>query len=161
MPSFDIVNALQMNEVDNALNQANKELVQRYDFKGSNSTIELKDKEIVIESSDDYKVQASLDVLQTKWVKRGLSLKSMDPQKIEPASGGRARQKVKLLDGIETEKAKELVKLIKETKLKIQVAIQGDMVRVTGKKKDDLQEAIQTIKGFNFSLPITFTNFRE
>lgn len=161
MPSFDIVNEIDFAEVDNALNQANKELTQRFDFKGSNTTIERKDKEIMVNSADDYKVQAAVDVLQAKLAKRSVSLKSLELGKVEPAASGRAKQNIKVLEGIEKDKAKELIKTIKDSKLKVQASIQGETVRVTGKKRDDLQEVITLLKGLDFSLPLQFNNFRD
>lgn len=161
MPSFDIVSELNMQEVDNALAQTSKEIQQRYDFKDSNSKIVRDDKTIKIDSTDDSKVAAVYDVLQSKLVKRGVSLKSTEAKKVEPAAGGRAKQEILLKDGLESENAKEIVKIIKDLKLKVQPSIQGDSVRVTGKKRDDLQEAIAAIKAVDFKLPLQFNNFRE
>jgi uncharacterized protein YajQ (UPF0234 family) len=161
MPSFDIVSQLNMQEVDNAVAQTSKEILQRYDFKDSNSKIVREEKVIKIDSTDDSKVAAVYDVLQSKLVKRGVSLKSVEPKKVEPAAGGRAKQEVVLKDGIESENAKEIVKIIKDLKLKVQPTIQGDTVRVTGKKRDDLQEAIAAIRGADYKLPLQFNNFRD
>ncbi len=161
MPSFDVVNQLMMIEVDNAINQANKEVSQRYDFKGTISSIERKEKEINIQSSDEYKVKACLDVLESKLVKRSISLKSLDKGKIEPAASGRSKQLIKLKDGIDQDNAKSLVKLIKDSKLKVQAAIQGEVVRVSSKSKDDLQATITLLKGKDFVLPLQFINFRD
>jgi cyclic-di-GMP-binding protein len=161
MPSFDIVSKLDLAEVDNALNQATKELGQRYDFKGTDTKLTRAEKVLTLESADEYKLKAAYDVLQSKLVKRGVSLKSLKENKIEPASKGRARQTFDLLDGIDGEKSKELVKKIKDSKLKVQASYQDQQVRVTGKKKDDLQEAIALVKGMDFSLPLQFMNFRD
>lgn len=161
MPSFDIVSELNMQEVDNAVMQTSKEIQQRYDFKDSNSKIVREDKLIKIDSTDDSKVAAVYDVLQSKLAKRGVSLKSIEPKKSEPAAGGRAKQEITLKDGLESENAKEIVKIIKDLKLKVQPSIQGDTVRVSGKKRDDLQEAIAAIKGVDFKLPLQFNNFRD
>ncbi len=161
MPSFDIVSQLNMQEVDNAVSQTSKEIQQRYDFKDTNSKILREAKLIKIDSTDDSKVAAVYDVLQSKLVKRGVSLKSVEPKKVEVASGGRAKQEIVLKDGIESENAKEIVKIIKDLKLKVQPSIQGDTVRVTGKKKDDLQEAIVAIRGADYKLPLQFNNFRD
>lgn len=161
MPSFDIVNTVDMMEVDNAVSQANKEVGQRFDFKGSNTSIVRKEKEITIESADDYKVKATVEVLQSKLVKRNVSIKVLKLGTIEPAAGGRARQKVTIQEGIETEKAKEIVKFIKDKKLKVQASIQSDAVRVTGKSKDELQEVMGHIRGMDFPLPLQFNNFRD
>lgn len=165
MPSFDVVSEINMQEVDNAVNQAIKEIQQRYDFKGSKSEITLdktKEKEAVtVLADDDYKHKAIIDIIQSKFIKRNLSLKSLDYGKVEQASGGMLRQVIKLKQGIPGEKAKEIVKVIKDTKMKVQASIQGDKVRVEGKKRDDLQEVIQLLKGKDFDLPLQFGNFRE
>ncbi|MCB1197151.1 MAG: YajQ family cyclic di-GMP-binding protein [Deltaproteobacteria bacterium] len=161
MPSFDIVNELNMNEVDNAVNQAAKEIQQRYDFKGSNSTVEREEKIIKINSQDEAKVNAVIDVLQSKMAKRGISIQSLDIGKVEPAGGGRAKVEIKLKEGIDKEQAKNIVKKIKDTKLKVQPSIQGDTVRVSGKKIDDLQEVIGFLKGEELSIPVDFQNFRD
>ena len=161
MPSFDIVSNIEMNEVDNAIHQSNRELLQRFDFKGSNTEIKRDKENITIESADEYKVQAAVDVFQGKLVKRGVSLKSLELKNIEPAAGGRARQSGALKEGIDTPRAKELVKIIKDTKMKVQASIQGELVRVTGKKRDDLQEVIALLEKNDFSLPLQFINFRE
>lgn len=160
--SFDVVSELDLQEVDNAVNQAVKEIVNRYDLKKSGTTIELDrdQSSIEVESENDYTLGASVDVLQSKVVKRGISLKALDMGKVEPASSGRARQSIGLKQGIATEKGKEIVKVLKATKLKVGVSIQGDSVRVSGKNKDDLQEAIAVIKGEDFGLPVQFVNYR-
>ncbi|MCB0271679.1 MAG: YajQ family cyclic di-GMP-binding protein [Bdellovibrionales bacterium] len=161
MPSFDIVNELNMNEVDNAVNQAAKEIIQRYDFKGTDSSIVREDKIIKINSIDESKVNAAYDVLQSKLTKRGISLKSLKPGKVEPAANGRAKQEVTLVDGIDQEQAKSIVKMIKDKKMKVQSSIQGESVRVTGKKKDDLQEVIGFLREAELSIPVNFQNFRD
>lgn len=161
MPSFDIVSQLNMAEVDNAIMQTSKEIQQRYDFKDSNSKIVREDKLVKIDSTDESKVNAVYDVLQSKLVKRNVSLKSVEPKKVEPAGGGRAKQEITLKDGIESEQAKEIVKIIKDLKLKVQTSIQGDAVRVTGKKKDDLQEAMAAIRSTDYKIPLQFNNFRD
>ena len=161
MPSFDVVSQIDMQEVDNALNQARKEIEQRYDFKDSKTEITLDKEGLVVNSSDDYKVKAAVEVLQSKLVRRNVSLKALVPGKIEPAGGSRAKQLIKLQQGIETEKARAIVKAIKDAKLKVQSQIQGDQVRVTGKKRDDLQTAIALLKQEDFGLPLQFINFRD
>lgn len=161
MPSFDIVSTVDLAEVDNAINQANKELTQRFDFRGTKSEIRREELVITIDSSDDYKVKASYDVLQSKLVKRQVSLKSVQPGTIEAASGGRARQKLDLIQGIEQEKAREIIKKIKASKIKVQAAIQGDELRISGKKRDELQETIALVKGLDMPLPLQFVNFRD
>lgn len=165
MPSFDIVSEINMQEVDNAVNQAKKEIEQRYDFKGSKSEIKLekeKGKEaITVLADDDYKLKAIVDILQSKFVKRAISVKSLDYGKAEPASGSMVRQVIKLKMGIPTEKAKEIIKIIKDTKLKVQAQIMEEQVRVTGKNIDDLQELIALLKGKDLDLPLQFGNFRQ
>ena|SRR3989304_1093940 len=165
MPSLDIVSEIDMQEVDNAVNQARKEIEQRYDFKGSKSEINLekeKEKEgITVLADDDYKLKAIIDILQSKFIKRGISIKSLDYGKAEAASGSMVRQVIKLKNGIPTEKAKEIIKIIKETKLKVQSQIQEEQVRVTGKNIDDLQEIIALLKGKELDIPLQFENFRQ
>lgn len=165
MPSFDIVSEIDMQEVDNAVNQARKEIEQRYDFKGSKSEINLekeKEKEgITVLADDDYKLKAIIDILQSKFIKRGISIKSLDYGKAEAASGSMVRQVIKLKNGIPTEKAKEIIKIIKDTKLKVQSQIQEEQVRVTGKNIDDLQEIIALLKGKELDIPLQFENFRQ
>ncbi len=162
MPTFDVVSQLNLQEVDNALNQARKEIVQRYDFKDSATVIDWDKKEkISIESADEFKVKAVDDVLREKLARRQVALKAIDFGKIEPGPNGRAKQEIKLKQGIDSEKAREIVKLVKETKLKVQAQIMGDQVRISGKKRDDLQAALQTIRGRDFELPLQFVNFRD
>ena len=161
MPSFDIVSELDHHEVDNAVNQANRELAQRYDFKGTESSIEKTEEGLVIRSNSEGRLDAARDVLETKMVRRKVSLKSLDPQKAQPAGGSTWRQLIHLKEGIAKDKAKEIVKAIKDGKLKVQGSIQGDVVRVTGKKRDDLQSCIAMLKEGDFDLPLKFKNFRD
>ena len=147
MPSFDVVSKVDWHEVDNALGQARKELAQRYDFKGTDTKVELSDGALLIESADDYKVGAALEVVEGKLAKRKVPLGALQRGKVEPAAGGRARQKIDIRCGIDADCGRAIVKLAKKTKLKVQVAIQGDSVRVSGKKRDDLQEVIAIRKG--------------
>lgn len=162
MPSFDIVVEVNLQEVDNAINQAQKELAQRYDFKGSKSKIEWdKKKEISVIGDDDYKLKAVIDVLQSKMVKRGISIKNLTYGAQESAFEGTVRQKITLQQGIPAEKAKEINRMIKDAKLKVQSQMQDEQVRVTGKKRDDLQEAIGLVKKADLGLDLQFTNFRE
>lgn len=162
MPSFDIVSKTDVQEVDNAVNQAIKEMQQRYDFKGSKSEIKWEKKEeITILADDDAKLRAINDILQTKLVKRGVSLKSLEYGKEEDASGSMKRQVIKIRQGIQSEKAKEITKLIKDLKLKVQTQIMEDMIRVTGKKIDDLQEAIQALKAKDLGISLQFVNMRS
>lgn len=158
--SFDIVSKTDMQEVSNAIQQAQKELAQRFDFKGSKSSIELTAEEIVLVSDDEGKLRSVKDILESKLVKRGVSLKALDYAVLEQAAGGTVRQKAKIVQGIEIEKAKAIVKAIKEAKLKVQASIQSDQVRVTGRAKDDLQKAMAIVKGNDYGVPLQFTNYR-
>lgn len=161
--SFDIVSEVDLQEVRNAVQQATKEVMQRYDLKSTNSSITFDDKEpsLTLESADEYSIQAVKGVLIERLVRRGVSTKALSWAPIEPAAGGRVRQRVDLQQGIPTEKAKEIVKRIKQTKLKVQAAIQGDAVRVTGAKRDDLQAAMALIRKDLADHPLSFNNFRD
>ncbi len=162
MPSFDVVSQLDLQEVDNALNQARKEVAQRYDFKDTATVIDWDKKEkITVDSADEFKVKAVDDVLREKLAKRQVSLKAVDFGKVEPGHAGRAKQEIKLKQGIDADRSREIVKLVKDRKLKVQAQIMGDQVRVSGKKRDDLQAAITAIRARDFDLPLQFINFRE
>jgi cyclic-di-GMP-binding protein len=161
MPSFDIVSKVDMQEVDNAVNQTIKEIAQRYDFKGSKSEVTLEKDAIRILADDDFRLKAIIDILQSKCIKRGISIKSLDYGKAEIASGGMVRQNIAIRQGIAKEKGKDLCAIIKETKLKVQAQIQEDQVRVTGKNIDDLQEIIQLLKGKELDVELQFINFRS
>ena len=161
MPSFDVVSQVNLQEVDNAVNQARKEIGQRYDFKDTRTELAWDKKAITIVSESEFKVKAVVDVLQSKLVRRGVSLKSLKYGPIEPAAGGRARQVIEIQQGIAPERAREIVKVIKDSKLKVQAQIQADQVRVSGKKKDDLQEVIGLLREQDFGLPLQFVNFRD
>jgi uncharacterized protein YajQ (UPF0234 family) len=159
--SFDIVSKTDPQEIANAIQQAKKELQTRFDFKGSKSEIDMKDEEIVLISDDEVKLKSVRDILEDKMVKRKVALKALDYQKVEAASLGTVRQHIKIVQGIESEKAKAIVKAIKDVKIKVQASIQGDQVRVTGKNKDDLQKAIQLVKERDFGIPLQFVNYRS
>jgi uncharacterized protein YajQ (UPF0234 family) len=162
MPSFDIVIKADLQEVDNALNQARKEIAQRYDFRGSKSRIEWDKKaEITLHSDDDFKLRALLDVVKEKLVRRGVSVKNVKTSDPVPDAGGLVRQTLSLQIGVPKETAKEIVKLIKQTKLNVQGAIQEDQVRVTGKKRDDLQAVIRMVKDTELGYEFSFVNMRE
>ena len=161
MPSFDIVSTVEMQEVDNAVNQTIKEIGQRYDFKGSKSEVTLEKDAIRIIADDDFRLKAVVDILQSKCIKRGISLKALQYGKAEPASGGLVRQLVTLQQGISKEKGKEIIALIKENKLKVQAQIMEDQVRVTGKNRDDLQDVIKLLKGKDLGIELQYVNFRE
>ena len=159
--SFDVVSNVDLQEVRNAVNQADKEIVNRYDLKKAAVSLSLEGEEITLEAADEYSLNQALEVLKTKMVRREVQLKSLRYGKVEPASGGRARQKITLQQGIPTETAKKLVAEIKQRKLKVQAAIQGDTVRVSGKNRDDLQTVIAALKSLDLDIPLTFTNYRS
>jgi len=161
MASFDVVSKLEMHEVENAVQQAKKEVGQRYDFRGTNASIEKSDAGITIKADGEGRVEAALSVLRDKLVKRKVPLLALDPQPVEPGAGKGYRQLVKLKQGVEKDKAKEIVKVIKASKMKVQASIQGDLVRVTGKKRDDLQAAISLLKESDLGLPLQYENFRD
>jgi len=161
VPSFDAVSQVDLQEVENALNQTRKEVGQRYDLKDTKTEITWDKKEIVITSTDDFKVQAVVDVLQSKLVRRGVPLKNLEYGKVEPAAGGRARQTITVRQGIDTEKARAIVKRVKASGVKVQAQILEDQVRVSGKKRDDLQTVIQMLKAEDFGLALQFVNPRD
>jgi uncharacterized protein YajQ (UPF0234 family) len=161
MPSFDIVSQVEMQEVRNAVDQASRELVNRYDFKGTKTTVMLSEEGIIVESSADGRLEAAVDVLKSKLVKRQVSLKSIAGGEPKEIGGGRYKAIFTLNEGIAQDAAKDLVKDIKDMKLKVQVQIQGDQLRVSGKKRDDLQEVIAAIRGLEFRLPLQYINFRD
>ena len=162
MPTFDITSTVAMQEVRNATDQASREVGQRYDFKDTNSSIELSEESINIESSSDDRLNALRTVLEEKLVKRKVSLKALNQLQVEDASGGRRRQTIALTSGINSEKSKEINKFIKGIGLKgIQSQTQGDQVRVSGKKRDDLQAVINAVKDNDFGIPLQFGNFRD
>lgn len=161
MPSFDIVSKVDMQEVDNAVNQTIKEITQRYDFKGSKSEITQEKDTVKLLSEDDFRLKAIVDILQSKFIKRGISVKALQYGKVENASGGMVRQVITIQQGISKEKGKEINNVIKETKLKVQSQIQDDQLRVTGKNIDDLQEVIQLLKGKDLGVELQFVNFRQ
>lgn len=160
--SFDIVSEVNLQEIDNATNQARKEIAQRYDFKGSKSSIELdlKEKKITVASDDDFKLKAVIDILQTKLIKRGVPIKALDYGPVEGAAGGTVRQVIALRQGIDKENAKLLVKMIKDTKRKVQAQIMDDQVRVSGRVKDDLQAVMAMVRDAELKFAVQFTNYR-
>lgn len=161
MPSFDIVSEINRQEVDNAVSQTAKEIAARYDFKGSKSKIVPEKEGLQLLADDEFKMKAVVDILQSKLIKRGLNLKSFEFGKMEPGPDGLTKSFVKIIAGISQEKAKEIVKIVKETKLKVQASIQGEQVRVAGGKRDDLQLVMAHLRSQNFSLPLQFTNYRD
>jgi uncharacterized protein YajQ (UPF0234 family) len=159
--SFDVVSKVDMAEVTNAVTQAMKEIGQRFDFKGSKSNITQEKDALVVVSDDEYKLKSVVDVLQNKLVKRGVPIRNLTYGKVESALAGTVRQRIALQQGIPTDKAKEIVKAIKEAKLKVQASIQSDQVRVSGKSRDDLQTTISLLKGKDFGIELQFDNYRS
>lgn len=159
--SFDIVSQIDLAEVNNALNQTIKEVRQRFDFKGSHADVVLEKNELVLSAEDETKLRNMNDILQQKLVRRGVPLKAFTYGKIEPAAGSSVRQRAAIQEGIPQDKAKEVVKFIKDTKVKVQASIQGDVVRVSGRDRDTLQEVIAKLKDKDFGIHMTFTNYRS
>jgi len=158
--SFDVVSKLDMQEVANAVAQTVKEVGQRYDFKGSKTEIKEEKESLVITTDDEFRFKQVRDILETKMVKRGIDIKALDYGTITPSAGGTVRCEIKLKSGIPSDTAKSIVKAIKDRKMKVQAAIQGEQVRVSGKKRDDLQEVIQLLRSQDFGLPLQFVNYR-
>lgn len=160
--SFDVVSQIEMPEVNNAIQQAMKEITTRYDLKDSKTRIELneKEKKIAMSSADDFKLKAAAEILQSKMVKRGVPIKNLAYGPVQPSAGASVKQEVTLTSGIPIEKARDIVKKIKDSKLKVQAAIQGDLVRVSGKDRDTLQQVIQLLKGSDFAIDLQFINYR-
>jgi uncharacterized protein YajQ (UPF0234 family) len=161
MPSFDIVSKTDLAEVDNALNNLQREITQRFDFKGSNSKIERKESELTINADDDMKLRQLQEMLKGHLTRRQVDAGVLDFKDPEKAAGQSVRQTVRVRQGIEQDLAKKVVKAIKDSKMKVQVAIQGDELRVTGKKRDDLQSTIELVKKLNLGLPLQYVNFRD
>jgi uncharacterized protein YajQ (UPF0234 family) len=158
--SFDIVSKIDLQEVSNAIQQALKEVHTRFDLKDSKSNIELEKEDIVLHSSDEYKLKAVNDILQQKLVKRGVSLKGLTYGPVESAAGGTSKRKVTMQQGIVIEKAREIVKLVKDSKKKAQASIQGDLVRISSKDRDTLQDVIGMLRQHDFGIDLQFTNYR-
>jgi cyclic-di-GMP-binding protein len=158
--SFDVISKVDLQEVKNAIAQAMKEISTRFDLKGTGSNVDLAGEELVLTSSDEFKLKSVRDVLEGRLVKRGVPLKALTWGKVDEALGGTVRQTVSMQKGIPTEKAREIVKLIKGTKLKVQAAIQGDQVRISGKNKDDLQSVIRLLRETDLGIDMQFTNYR-
>ena len=161
MPSFDITSEVNKVELKNAIEQSNKEVTNRFDFKGSDARIEQNELQLTVYADDDFKLKQVMDVFQGKCAKRGVDVRALDPKDAEKISGNKMKQLVDVKNGIEQEMAKRIVKLIKEAKIKVQASIQGDAVRVSGAKKDDLQAAIQLVKASVKEIPLQFQNFRD
>ena len=160
MPSFDVVSEVDMHEANNAVDQANREVGTRFDFRGSDASFKLADSIILLETESDFQLQQMLDILNNKLVKRGIDIACLDIDEPE-ITGQRAHQKVTLRQGIEQSLAKKIVKMVKEKKMKVQAAVQGEQVRITGKKRDDLQAVIAMLKDADLGLPLQYTNFRD
>ena len=157
--SFDVVSQVDMQEMDNAVNQTKKEIAQRYDFRGSDASIELEEKCIKLAAEDEYKLNAIIDILRARMAKRGIPLRCLELGKVEPATKGTVRQTLNILQGIPKEKAKAII-AVKATKLKVTAQMQDDQVRISGAKKDDLQAVIQTLKAGDFGVDLQFINMR-
>ena len=161
MPSFDVVCELDLQEVDNAIHQTHRELGNRFDFKGTKFEVRREENTIHLLAQDDFKLRALVEILQERLAKRQVPLKAIQPGTPEPGPMGTAKQKLDLQQGIVTDKAREIVKLVKESKLKVQAAVQGAQVRITGKKRDDLQSVITLLRGKDLDLAMQFVNFRD
>ncbi|MEO5655479.1 MAG: YajQ family cyclic di-GMP-binding protein [Nitrosospira sp.] len=161
MPSFDIVSEVDKHEVKNAIDQVNKEVTTRFDYKGSDARVEQADYTLTIYADDDFKLSQILDILMAKLAKRGVDVRCLDEGKSEKISGNKVKQQVTVKTGVESELAKKIIRLIKDSKLKVQASIQGEAVRISGAKRDTLQEAIQLVKKSITEFPLQFQNFRE
>ena len=161
MPSFDIVSEVNQVEVRNALDQANKELGTRFDFKGSDARVELADKTLTLHADDDFKLKQVTDILTAKLTKRGVDLRALQYGAIEKVSGNKVKQVVTVRAGVETDLAKRIVRMLKDSRLKVQASIQGDAVRVSGAKRDDLQSAIALVRAQVTDFPLQYANFRD
>src|SRR3954471_2973556 len=161
MPSFDIVSEVNKVELKNAVDQANKEVANRFDFRGSDARIEQNELVLTLYADDDFKLKQVADLFMTKCAKRGVDVRAFDPQSIERIGGDKVKQPVNVRSGIEQERAKQIVKLVKDSKLKVQASIQGSAVRVSGAKKDDLQTVIQFLRKSVTDIPVQFSNFRD
>ncbi len=161
MPSFDITSEVNKVELRNAIDQCNKEVANRFDFKGSDARIEQAELTLTVYADDDFKLKQLMDVFTGKCAKRGVDVRALEPKDVEKISGDKVKQTVEVKNGIESEQAKKIAKLIKDAKLKVQASIQGTAVRVSGAKKDDLQAAIQLVKKSVAEIPLQFQNFRD
>ncbi|MBU2711735.1 YajQ family cyclic di-GMP-binding protein [Zooshikella harenae] len=160
MPSFDIVSEVDLHELNNAVDQANRELDKRYDFRGVEASYKLQDETVSLTADADFQLQQMIDLLQTRMVKRGIDIKCLEV-KDHYGSGKQVKQDITVKQGLDKDTCKKIVKLVKDAKLKVQASIQGDKVRVTGKKRDDLQEAIALLKDADLDLPLQYNNFRD
>ena len=161
MPSFDVVSEVDWQEVRNAVDQANREIGTRYDFKGTDAKVERKDQLLIVHADEEFQADQALEILRNKLAKRKVDLDCLDVGKVETVGSGKARQEIKVRDGIEQDLGKQLVKTIKASKIKVQASIQGNQVRVSGKKRDDLQSVIEIMRKEKVGLPLQFVNFRD
>jgi len=160
MPSFDVVSEVDQHELNNAVDQSNREIKTRFDFKGSNASIEVKDNDVILTAESDFQIRQMLDILHNKMVKRGIDITCLKPGEVEEV-GNKAILKILVQEGLDKDLSRKIVKMIKQNKLKVQAAVQGEQVRITGKKRDDLQFCMQNIKDAKFGIPIQFNNFRD
>jgi len=161
MSSFDVVSEVKWPEVNNAVDQANREISTRYDFKNTEARVGLSAEKLTVFADNEFQVGQALEILRTKLAKRGVDLGCLLEEEVEPASGGKARQQITIQQGIDRDTARDLVKKIKSAKMKVQTAVQGEQLRVSGKKRDDLQAVIALLRGMDVGLPLQFTNFRD
>lgn len=161
MPSFDIVSEVDKQEVRNAVEQSNKEIKGRYDFKGSDARVEQTEYDLTVYADSEFQLEQALDILNTKLTKRGIDIRCLEKGKVEKISGDKVKQTITVKVGVETELGKKIVKMIKDSKMKVQASIQGETVRVSGAKRDTLQEAIQLVRQANYEQPLQFQNFRD
>lgn len=161
MPSFDVVSEINLVEVNNAVDQSNKEVSTRFDFKGSDARIEHKDKVLTLFADDDFKLSQVTDILTAKLTKRGVDIRSLKYADVEKVSGNKVKQAVTVREGVEQDLAKKIVKIVKDSKMKVQASIQGDVVRISGGKRDELQEAIALVKKSITDFPLQYKNFRD
>jgi len=159
--SFDISSKTDLNEVANAINQTMKEVRQRFDFKGSISEVKLEENDLVLHSEDEFRLRSLIEILEARLVKRGVSLKALTRDKVEPAAGSSVRQRIHIQQGIPTDKGKEIIRCIKDSKLRVQASLQADCVRVSGRDRDTLQEVIALLKEQDFDIHMQFTNYRS
>lgn len=160
MPSFDVVSEVDKHELSNAVDQANRELNTRFDFKGANANIEIKDKDIILTTESSFQIQQMLDILHNKMIKRKIDIACLSPDEVKEAIG-KATLKITVQQGIDADNGRKIIKLIKQAKMKVQSAMQDEQVRITGKKRDDLQAAMKLIKDGDLGMPVQFTNFRD
>lgn len=161
MPSFDVVSEVDWPEVTNAVDQANREITNRYDFKGSDARVEHNESQLIVYADDEFKIGQAVDILHNKLAKRKVDLGCLDAAPVARIGGDKAKQEISVRHGIEADLARKIVKMVKESKLKVQASVQGNQVRVTGKKRDDLQQIIAALRGADLGLPLQFVNFRD